>query len=130
MAKDFSTMEDSNRSGNATIHEVLAQRRAVLQLAGVSALAALLQPLSGCATAAPGAGSAAAASAGPRLGFAAIPPGMGDALHVPEGYVAQVIAAWGEPIGVPGQMPASMRNAGIWPGTPMGSPQAAITCAT
>ena len=43
MPKDFSTMEDSNRSGNASIHEVLAQRRSVLQLAGVSALAALLQ---------------------------------------------------------------------------------------
>ena len=105
MAKDFSTMEDSNRSGNASIHEVLAQRRAVLQLAGVSALAALLQPLSGCASTGAGAG------AGSRLGFAAIPPGVGDALQVPEGYVAQVIAAWGEPIGVAGQMPAFRMDA-------------------
>jgi secreted PhoX family phosphatase len=108
MAKDFSTMEDSNRSGNASIHEVLAQRRSVLQLAGVSALAALLQPLSGCASA--GAGSAA--GAGPRLGFAAIPPGVGDALQVPQGYVAQVIAAWGEPIGVAGNMPPFRMDAG------------------
>lgn len=89
MAKDFSTMEDSNRSGNRSIHEVLAERRAVLKLAGVSALASLLQPLSGCASA----GSGATASTAPRLGFAGIPPGVGDALQVPEGYVAQVIAA-------------------------------------
>jgi secreted PhoX family phosphatase len=31
---------------------------------------------------------------------------MGDNLVVPPGYMAQVIAAWGEPIGIAGQMPA------------------------
>ena len=35
-----------------------------------------------------------------------LPATSNDALVVPEGYVAEVIAAWGEPIGVPGNMPA------------------------
>ena len=29
-----------------------------------------------------------------------------DTLVVPKGYVAQVIAAWGEPVGIAGAMPA------------------------
>ena len=31
-----------------------------------------------------------------------------DTLAVPEGYVAEAIAAWGEPVGVPGAMPAGV----------------------
>lgn len=103
MPKDFSTMEDSNRSANPSIHDLIAQetrlgRRTVLQGAGLVSLLAALHPLSGCAS--------PSGSAPARLGFTAIPPGQTDALVVPPGYVAQVIAAWGEPIGIPGQMPA------------------------
>ena len=105
MAKDFSTMEDSNRSANPSIHDVIAQgglapdRRRLMQGAGLMGLLALLQPLSACSS---------LATTGPRatLGFSGIPPGMGDNLVVPPGYMAQVIAAWGEPIGIAGQMPA------------------------
>jgi len=105
MAKDFSTMEDSNRSANPSIHDVIAQgdlapdRRQLMQGAGLMGLLALLQPLSACSS---------LATTGPRatLGFSGIPPGMGDNLVVPPGYMAQVIAAWGEPIGIAGQMPA------------------------
>ena len=99
MAKDHSQMEDSNTSGNPSIHEVSDPgRRTLLQGAGWAAFAALLQPLTACVSLPPG------ASRG--IGFQAIPAGIGDTLVVPPGYVAQVIAPWGEPIGVPGRMPA------------------------
>ncbi len=100
MAKDFDSMEDSNRSSNPSIHDVSdPARRVVLRAGATAALISLLAPLAGCAS--PG-----AAASGPRLGFKAIPAGVGDKLVVPDGYVAQAIAAWGEPIGVPGNMPA------------------------
>jgi secreted PhoX family phosphatase len=40
------------------------------------------------------------------MGFKSVPIGAGDRLVVPEGYVATTIAAWGEPVGMPGNMPA------------------------
>lgn len=98
MGKDFSRMEDSNTSGNPSIHEVSDPvRRILLQGAGWSAWAALLQPLAACSNLglkAPG-----------GIGFEAIPPGFGDALVVAKGYRAQVLAPWGEPVGLPGRMP-------------------------
>ena len=98
MAKDFDTMEDSNRSSNSTIHEVInAARRTALKGGAALSLATVLAPLAGCA---------AVAQSGPKLGFKGIPVGMGDALVVPEGYVAVALAQWGEPIGVAGNMPA------------------------
>ena len=46
MGKDYSSMEDSNRSGNPSIHEVSApRRRQVLQGGLGAALAGLLAPL-------------------------------------------------------------------------------------
>jgi secreted PhoX family phosphatase len=102
MAKDFDTMEDSNRSSNPSIHEVSdPARRIVLRGGAAAAVAALFAPVAGCAN-----GGAGGMGGGPRFGFKAIPPGAGDTLVVPEGYVATVLAPWGEPIGVPGNMPA------------------------
>ena len=102
MAKDFSAMEDSNRSSNPSIHAVSdPARRVVLRGGAATALVALLAPMAGCAVSA-----GTAAASGPRLGFTGIPPGAGDTLVVPEGYVARAIAAWGEPIGIAGNMPA------------------------
>ena len=104
--KDFDSMEDSNRSSNPSIHDVSdPARRTVLRGSLGLAAAALYGPLvAGCAGAAP------ARDAGrpvePSIGFKGIPPGMGDKLVVAEGYIASVIAAWGEPVGVPGNMPA------------------------
>jgi uncharacterized protein len=98
MAKDFDAMEDSNRSGNPTIHEIIQlNRRMLLRGATAISLAPLLAPMAGCA---------ASAGSAPRLGFKGIAVGLGDKLVVPEGYVTSVIAAWGEPIGVVGNMPA------------------------
>jgi secreted PhoX family phosphatase len=105
MAKDFETMEDSNRSSNPSIHELSDPVRRIVLRGGTGvAIGGLLASLlPGCVTA-PG--------SGPLLGFKAIPAGNTDALVVPEGYVPEVIAAWGEPIGVPGQMPPWRADAG------------------
>ncbi len=100
MAKDFDSMEDSNRSSNPSIHEVSdPARRTILHGGAVAAFAALFGPLAECAVLG-GAGSE------PRLGFKGIPLGIGDKLVVPEGYVAEAIAAWGEPVGISANMPA------------------------
>ena len=102
MGKDFSTLEDSNPSANPTIHDVLrASRRQVLKIGALGGLGALLQPLAGCAR----------LGGGSRMGFAAVPPDAADRLVVPPGYVAQVLAAWGDPVGIPGHMPAFRQDA-------------------
>ncbi|MFY8083194.1 MAG: PhoX family protein, partial [Rubrivivax sp.] len=121
MSKDFSTMEDSNRSGNPSIHEVSdPARRTVLRGGAASGLLAMLAPmapLAGCAGLPPAAFERPARTArpagpdGPTLGFKGVPIGSGDRLAVPEGYTASVIAAWGEPVGVPGNMPAFKTDA-------------------
>jgi len=98
MAKDFETMEDSNRSSNPSIHEVSDPARRTLLRSGVGAAVATL--LGGCATSSSSAG-------GPSMGFKSIPiDASRDGLKVPEGYVASVIAPWGDPIGMPGRMPS------------------------
>jgi hypothetical protein len=103
MPKDFSQMEDSNRSANPSIHAVSdpARRRLLGGGLGLGA-AALLAPLAGCSTM-PGGGAAAS---GPLLGFKSVPVSTADQVLVPEGYTVQVIAAWGEPVGLSGENPA------------------------
>jgi secreted PhoX family phosphatase len=97
MAKDFSQMEDSNRSSNLSIHEVShpGRRRVLAGGLGLS-LGGLFMPLAGCA-ALPG--------RGPVLGFKAVAVSSADRVTVPEGYSATVLAPWGEPVGIAGQMP-------------------------
>ena len=99
MAKDFGTMELSNPSANPSIHDVSDPARRRWVQGGVAALASgVLGPLlPGCAS---------VAAAGPLLGFKAIPTAVNDAVVVPDGYVAKVIAPWGEPVGIAGNMPA------------------------
>ena len=99
MAKDFDTMEDSNRSSNPDIHSVSDPARRVWVKGGIAALAggALAPLFAGCAS---------TAGSGPLLGFKSIPTSTADTVVVPEGYVATTIAAWGEPVGVPDNMPA------------------------
>src|SRR5512147_1797043 len=105
MAKDFDAMEDSNRSRNPSIHEVSDPARRLWVGGGLAALAGgVLAPwLAGCAS--------GPASGGPLLGFKGIPASQADAVVVPEGYVAEVIAPWGEPVGVAGAMPAWREDA-------------------
>ncbi len=103
VAKDFDQMEDSNCSSNPHIHSLSdPARRTVLRGGAAASLFSVLGPvaagLGGCAS--------VGTAAGPKLGFKAIPAGTGDKLVLAEGYVATALAAWGEPIGVPGNMPA------------------------
>jgi secreted PhoX family phosphatase len=106
-SKDFDTMEDSNRSCNPSIHDVSdPARRTVLRGTLGVAVAALYAPLvTGCAAAAGSAREPARAIV-PSIGFKGVAVDASDKLQVPEGYTASVIAAWGEPVGVPGNMPA------------------------
>jgi secreted PhoX family phosphatase len=106
MAKDFDTMEDSNRSGNRCFHDVSdPARRSVLQLGMGAAVASLFAPLAGC--------SMFSRSAGSLLGFKGVPTDTSrNGLVVPPGYEASVIAPWGDPIGVPGRMPSWRPDAG------------------
>ena len=107
MAKDFSTMEDSNRSSNLSIHDVSTPSRRTILRGGLgTALGGLLAPLAavslpGCAT----------MGQGGLLGFKGIPVSVADKITVPEGYMAQVIAAWGEPVGLSGELPAFKEDA-------------------
>jgi len=99
MAKDFDSMEDSNRSPNPSIHEVSDPSRRVVLLGGIGALTiGALAPWL--------AGVAATAGGGSRIGFKSVPVSEQDAVVVPEGYEAVAFAAWGEPVGVAGNMPA------------------------
>jgi secreted PhoX family phosphatase len=99
MAKDFAAMENSNRSANPSIHELSdPSRRIVLRSGFGLGLAALLP---GCASTGESGGAT-----GTALGFQSVPPSKADTIVVPTGYRAQVLAPWGEPIGVAGAMPA------------------------
>ncbi len=101
MAKDFDQMEDSNRCGNPSIHQVSdpARRQVIAGGLGLAA-AGLFAPLAGCAS----------LGGGPKLGFKPIAASAADSLVVPEGYVAQVLAPWGEPIGVAGAAMPTMKE--------------------
>jgi len=59
----------------------------------------------GCAGV-PGLSALPGLSGGASLGFKAVPPSTEDRIVVPAGYAAQPLAAWGEPVGIAGAMPA------------------------
>jgi secreted PhoX family phosphatase len=106
MAKDFDLMEDSNRSSNPSIHDVSDPARRTLLRGGLgAAVGGLLAPLAGCALPGP-------TGDGPLLGFRSIPAGTADEIVVPEGYTAQVIAPWGDPVGLAGEGHAFRFDAG------------------
>ncbi|OYU74340.1 MAG: Tat pathway signal protein, partial [Burkholderiales bacterium PBB5] len=103
MGKDFSTLENSNRSRQPSIHEVSQMRRQCLRGGAAGALATLLAPL---------AGWAGGSASGALLGFEPIAPSAADRIVVPPGYVAEVLAAWGDPVGIGGPGPAFRQDAG------------------
>jgi hypothetical protein len=105
MAKDFSTMENSNPSSNPSIHEVSDPARRIVVRGGLAGVATgLLAPLvAGCTTAGP---SAPVFEPGPQLGFKSVPVSTADTVTVPPGYASAVICKWGDPVGLPGNMPA------------------------
>jgi secreted PhoX family phosphatase len=105
MAKDFSTMEDSNRSSNPSIHDVSGPSRRTVLRGGLGALTSgLLAPLSAVGGAAALTACASnGMSGGPLLGFKSVPVSTADLIVVPEGYTAQVLAPWGDPAGLSGE---------------------------
>jgi secreted PhoX family phosphatase len=116
MSKDFSLMEDSNTSSNPSIHQVSDPARRTVLRGGLGALAgSFLAPL-GAITGAVGgaAGLAGCATAGlePLLGFKSVAVSTSDTVTVPEGYTVQVIAPWGDPVGLSGEDHAFKEDAG------------------
>ncbi|MFZ5567257.1 MAG: PhoX family protein [Pseudomonadota bacterium] len=104
MAKDFARMENSNCSSNSSFHDISDPARRTVLRGGLGvALGGLLAPLAGCAS--PG-------SRQPLLGFASVPVSTADSVVVPEGYIAHVIAPWGDPVGLPEHSPAFRADAG------------------
>ena len=103
MAKDFDSMEDSNRSANTDIHQVSdpAKRISLQWLAGLSLLAHM------------GAGKAQSGHSNTisRLNFQALSPSLEDFVQVPPGYRFNILAAWGEPIGDVGDVVARCGDA-------------------
>lgn len=71
----------------------MVTRRHILQ-SGLVGLAALLAPRVG-------------ARPPRRLGFSPVPTSSADALIVPEGYRAELLLGWGDPIGLPDQVDAA-----------------------
>ncbi len=101
MAKDFSKMEDSNRSSNPSIHDVSdPARRRVLRLGAAAGAGSFLGTIAGCA------GGGPRATADAALGFKPVPPSTADAVVVPPGYTATPMLRWGEPVGMAAGMPA------------------------
>ncbi len=84
----------SARRPRPDLHAVSDPARRRWVQGGLGAVAALLAPL------------AASGGGASRIGFRAVPPSTADRVVVPEGYVAEVIYAWGDPVGIPGAMPA------------------------
>ena len=108
MAKNFDWMENSNHSPNRSIHEVSEPSRRVLLKGGLgTALGGLLAPLAGISLS----GCATSTNGSSLLGFKSIPVSTADAVVVPEGYTAEVIALWGEPVGLSGENAAFKEDA-------------------
>ncbi|MCP9759050.1 DUF839 domain-containing protein, partial [Aquitalea sp. S1-19] len=98
--KHHGVEECSNESGNPAFSAVLdarLSRRSVLQAGGAAGVAGLLPALV----------QAAPMSEKPAvLGFAPVPFSVEDRVVVPQGYVADVLYAWGDQVGIKGMSPA------------------------
>ena len=98
MAKEADAMEDSNRSGNPSIHDVSDPDKRQ-SLHWLMALGLLSQTTLQAAQANPN-------KRGSRLGFEGISASTEDAVRVPPGHTFTVLAPWGDPVGLPQHMPA------------------------
>lgn len=106
MSHSYSDRRSLNESSNTSFGEILEarlSRRGLLKGAAALATASAL-PLSGCAS------TAAPREAKP--GFRGISTSTADAVRVPEGYAANVLYAWGDPVGHPSGSPAFRADAG------------------
>jgi len=104
MAKDFTSMEDSNRSSNPSIHDVSQPLRRTVLRGSLGALAgSFFAPLTAISGALALTGCATSAGSAPLLGFKSVGISTADLVLVPEGYNVQVIAPWGDPVGLSGE---------------------------
>jgi secreted PhoX family phosphatase len=92
MSRNLHVPGHCNPSENPTFDEVLSRRTFLKGALG----AAVAASLPGCAT----------QGARPRISFAPIAPSSEDLFRVPPGYEAKVLFRWGDPVGIPGAMPA------------------------
>ncbi len=104
----------SNESSNAVFSDVMnvhLSRRTMLQSSGALGMAAAL-PLGVFGS--QNAQAAVVESKMQRaraLGFKAVPFSTQDQVIVPEGYTARAFYKWGDPVGIPGRMPAFKTDA-------------------
>lgn len=95
---------ETNRSGNRPFADVVSarlDRRNFLRGSlGLAVTGMFAGPLAACS----GAREAHVASAGPSIGFTAVPVSSADTIVVPEGYEARIIYRWGDAIS--GDFPA------------------------
>jgi uncharacterized protein len=95
----------SDRPAAAPFSSVLETRLARREFlkGGLAAAVAAALPLAGCAT---------APTARPvAIGFAGIPASSDDAIRIAPEYDATVLYRWGDPVGIPGNMPAFRMDA-------------------
>jgi len=107
MSHSYSDECSLNDSSNATFEQILAarlsRRRWLKGAAALTAAGSFPVMLAGCATGALREGG---------LGFRGISPSTADAVRVPEGYTANVLYAWGDPVGHQSGAPAFRPDAG------------------
>jgi uncharacterized protein len=98
---DFENPEGSNNSKNETFQDVLDARlsRRGFVSGGLTAAAALALTGADSLLKAVPASAKTRPPAGPLLGFARVPVSSADAVIVPDGYTAEVLIAWGDPVG-------------------------------
>jgi hypothetical protein len=92
--------EGSNTSGNTALRDLLAVNMSRRSLLGNGLAAGALAFLGGGARmlgAAPGAAQGPG-GLGLSLGFVPVPASNADALTVPDGYVAEILIPWGQPL--------------------------------
>ena len=103
---DDSVVNDSSNLAFSSSLDASLQRRGLLKGLGAS----LALGLAGSSVS-----QLAAAANAPlaplSLGFTGLPFTTDDVVHVPAGYHANVLYAWGDPVGVPGKMPAFKQDA-------------------
>ena len=96
---DFEDVNGSNSSNNETFQEVLDARLSRRGFLGSGAAAAAGLSLSGTLLKAVPVSAHGRRPRKPLLGFKGIPVSTADTVVVPPGYTAEVLIAWGDPVG-------------------------------
>jgi uncharacterized protein len=90
--------EGSNTSGNPALSDMIATRLSRRSVLDGGLKAGALATLGATAETFNAAPAAAQGMPGPALGFTAVPTSQADAFVVPQGYTAEVLIPWGQPL--------------------------------